>query len=312
MNNPIIQYFISGQSFYTGNILLIMAILISFSHNHKVKIPKFFKKAPDKESEYWEIFLFKQVFRWLSIIGILFIILSSVPVPPLIFTVILLCVFTLFFALQIEATAIKAFFWALRLILVFCCIYSLSAEYKYYQLPRLPDTKYQAIVVLGDSISAGVGFKGEEKTWPELLEEKTGTKVVNLSVGGATLSSSIDRAETIFGFDLMVIIELGGNDILRNLSDVEFRDNLEKLLKMVRRRAKTIVMFELPSPPFRPDYSRIQRKLCKKYGVYLIPKRYFVKVVGPEENSFDGLHLSNKGHQCMADTVLEAISPAKK
>ena len=66
-------------------------------------------------------------------------------------------------------------------------------------------------------------------------------------------------------------------------------------------------MFELPLPPFHHLYGRIQRKLARQFGVVLIPKRYFAKVLASPENTSDGLHLSEKGANLMADTVEELI-----
>jgi lysophospholipase L1-like esterase len=68
-----------------------------------------------------------------------------------------------------------------------------------------------------------------------------------------------------------------------------------------------VVMFELPLPPFRNEYGRVQRKLASKYGVVLIPKRVFVGVLTEEGATMDGVHLSPQGHERMAEIVWNSI-----
>jgi acyl-CoA thioesterase-1 len=107
-----------------------------------------------------------------------------------------------------------------------------------------------------------------------------------------------------------VILEIGGNDILRRTSLKTFEGNLDKLLKKVCLPGRTVIMFELPFPPFSSKYCAAQRRTCRKYGVYLIPRRIFSEILTGEEKSVDGLHLSNYGHEHMAETVWGIIRNA--
>jgi lysophospholipase L1-like esterase len=59
-------------------------------------------------------------------------------------------------------------------------------------------------------------------------------------------------------------------------------------------------------------YGRIQRGLAAKYGVWLIPKRFFAEVIGGANATSDGLHLSNEGTRRMAALVALALSPVLK
>jgi acyl-CoA thioesterase-1 len=47
----------------------------------------------------------------------------------------------------------------------------------------------------------------------------------------------------------------------------------------------------------------VQRRLAAKYGVTLIPKRVFVGVLTTGDATLDSVHLSQAGHQAMADRV---------
>ena len=72
------------------------------------------------------------------------------------------------------------------------------------------------------------------------------------------------------------------------------------------------MMFELPLLPWRISYGRIQRQLANKYGVLLIPKRYFTSVIWGREATSDGLHLLPEGERRMATLVASLLSPLIK
>jgi len=71
-------------------------------------------------------------------------------------------------------------------------------------------------------------------------------------------------------------------------------------------------MFELPLLPHWISYGRIQRQLARRYGVLLIPKRYFTQVLSGANATSDGLHLSQLGAERMAAFVAQTLSPVLK
>jgi acyl-CoA thioesterase-1 len=110
--------------------------------------------------------------------------------------------------------------------------------------------------------------------------------------------------------DGVVLLEIGGNDLLGSTSDEEFAVGLESLLQTVCRPGLQVVMFELPLPPFRNAYGRIQRRLAGQYGVALIPKRVLADIITQPGATLDSIHLSPLGHQHLADLVWPALAGA--
>ena len=78
---------------------------------------------------------------------------------------------------------------------------------------------------------------------------------------------------------------------------------LEALLEAACAPGRHVVMLELPLPPLFNGFGLAQRRLAKKYGVQLVPKRYFGKVLCAPDATVDGLHLSHTGHALMAETL---------
>ena len=108
----------------------------------------------------------------------------------------------------------------------------------------------------------------------------------------------------------LVLIEIGGNDLLGETTSAQFERDLNQLLSQIRAPGRTLVMFELPLPPLCNEYGRIQRRLAARYGVRLIPKRVFISVLAGGGATLDSIHLSEAGHQQMADSVWAVIDPA--
>ena len=69
-------------------------------------------------------------------------------------------------------------------------------------------------------------------------------------------------------------------------------------------------MIELPLPPFANRFGMIQRRLARKHGIILIPKRTFVSVLTTPGATLDGIHLSPQGHLLMSETIWSVIGSA--
>ena len=119
-------------------------------------------------------------------------------------------------------------------------------------------------------------------------------------------------AEKLTPGDHVVLIEIGGNDLLHGVPSEEFGKALGALLSKASAPGRMVVMVELPLFPHRTAYGRIQRGLAAKYGVWLIPKRFFTEVISGANATSNGLHLSDEGTRRMGALVLQALSPVLK
>ncbi len=170
-------------------------------------------------------------------------------------------------------------------------------EAPHHRLPSVTVTPGTAVFVVGDSISAGTG---KDVTWPKMFADQTGLPVTNLAKAGATVEGAIKQAQQIKTQQALVIVEIGGNDILGKTTVPEFTTRLQKLLTDLKAQGHTVVMLELPLFPFMNDFGSVQRAAAAEHNVYLVPKRIFANVLGTPEGTIDGLHLSAKGHQAMS------------
>ena len=147
------------------------------------------------------------------------------------------------------------------------------------------------------------------EAWPRLLSRTRGFKTHDCSLPGATVKSALMQANELPTQGGLVMLEIGGNDLLGPTTVAEFSQGLEQLLQNVSVTNRPVLMFELPLPPFHNEYGRVQRRLAAKYQVHLIPKRVFVSVLAADGATLDTIHLSKPGRERMAEAVWTIISP---
>ena len=247
---------------------------------------------------------FRLIPGFIAVLGVVLIWFSSTPMPLWAFwgLVTLTVVWSLILLISRTKQRTK-----LTCSLAVCglCIGLVVSEIPHKKLARLPQASCDRLYVVGDSLSAG--FEPGKLNWPAILQKQCDTEIVNLAQPGATLSSALKQAERVSGRPCVVLLEIGGNDLLRNTDEREFRGDLETLLRALNKPGQTIVMFELPLLPGQAGLGQIQRALAKAHAVPLIPKRGFTRVLSGTGATIDGLHLSESGAADMAELVKSAI-----
>ena len=283
--NPLILLFVDGTVFFLG-MLLTVAVVCA---------------ARWLTEQGW-----RSVSAIGSPIGILLVIVSATPLPLWVYCIWLaLCVSALILSARntidpsnriVAKThrSVLVLFVGLSMLL---CVW----EWPYRRKPEIVVSRATAVYVVGDSISAGMGTK--ERNWPEVLADSTKLKIVNLARPGATVKSAFEQAQKIPDRQAIVIVEIGGNDLLGGTDGHTFEKQLDKLLAKLRSGGHRIVMFELPLPPFCNTFGRAQRQAARRHETTLIPKRCMAAVLGTKDATLDGLHLSQAGHDAFADEI---------
>jgi acyl-CoA thioesterase I len=180
-------------------------------------------------------------------------------------------------------------------------------EAPYWPLPSVPLRPDESVVVLGDSLSAGVGTSDAE-TWPRLLARDHQLALENASFPGSNIPAALSRVPEIRA-RVLFVVELGGNDMLRDTPPETFERRLDSLLRRLQAPEARTLMFELPLIPGGNRYGAAQRRLAQLYGVTLIPRRVLARAVSADGFTTDGLHLSPEGHRWLAQTVWEILKP---
>lgn len=173
------------------------------------------------------------------------------------------------------------------------------------------------IVVLGDSLTAGLGIAPEE-AYPARLQERLDAEgfsyeVVNAGVSGDTTAGGRRRAEWALDGDVRVlIVALGGNDGLRGLPTGQMQDNLKAIIELARLRDVAVLLAGMEAPPnFGEAYTREFRQvfydLADEGGVTFVP--FLLDGVAGEArfNQGDGIHPNATGARRVADLLWPAV-----
>jgi acyl-CoA thioesterase-1 len=129
-------------------------------------------------------------------------------------------------------------------------------------------------------------------------------------VAAAAGSAALSQINTLERNAGLILVEIGGNDVLGTTTAVKFEADLDRLLATLVQFSSDLVMFELPLPPLHNEFGRIQRELARKHSVKLVPKRILAAVLSESGVTIDSLHLSPQGHQRLAEDVWNIIGSA--
>ena len=187
-------------------------------------------------------------------------------------------------------------------------------------LPPVAGASGPRIVILGDSLTAGLGLP-MARAYPSLLQRRIddaglGYTVVNAGVSGDTSAGGLSRLDWALDGDVRIlVVALGGNDGLRGLPVAELSRNLSQIIERAQARGVTVILAGMEAPPnYGVDYTLAFHKaypaLAKKYDLTLIPF-LLERVAGMTDlNQADGIHPTADGAQIVADTVWSALKPA--
>ncbi len=188
-----------------------------------------------------------------------------------------------------------------------------------------PTADTRLVVAFGDSLFAGYNLD-VDKGFAPALERALATRgvkarVVNAGVSGDTTAAGLQRlAFTLDGLPRkpdLVVISLGGNDMLRGLNPVETRGNLDTILSDLKARGiPALLTGMLAAPNLGADYATafnpIYPDLAKKYRVPLYPF-LLDGVLGQRALQLpDGIHPNAKGVEVMVGHVAPLVERALK
>src|SRR5438067_12745891 len=121
--------------------------------------------------------------------------------------------------------------------------------------PALADSGQPRIVVLGDSLTAGLGLN-EMQAYPALLQEKLNAagdkwEVVNAGVSGDTSAAGLQRIDWALeqGRVRILVLELGANDGLRGLPVSEMKKNLGGIIERAQSKGIAVLLAGMEAPP---------------------------------------------------------------
>lgn len=175
------------------------------------------------------------------------------------------------------------------------------------------------VVVLGDSLTAGYGLQQGQDFVSQMQAALSATgvnvKLENAGVSGDTSAGGRSRLDWAIGGDpkpRLVMVALGGNDLLRGLDPQVTHDNLSAILKTLRDRKIPAMLIGMKAPAnlgpiYQRKFDKVYVELADEYSVPLYP--FFLEGVALNSayNQDDGVHPNRDGIAVIVAKMMPAV-----
>ncbi|ODV09932.1 MAG: arylesterase [Thiobacillus sp. SCN 64-317] len=195
-----------------------------------------------------------------------------------------------------------------RYLLALVTVFLLAACERAPTLSRL--SPHDVILAFGDSLTHGTGAS-EDTAYPAVLASLTGRTVINAGVPGDTTTSALRRLPEVLAEyrPRLVLLCLGGNDMLGKQPESTTENNLRLLIQTIRASGAEVVLIGVPEPKLfggAPDfYARVARDMRLP-----LEDEVFNEVLKDNRLKSDPIHANAAGYRVVAERLAEFLREA--
>lgn len=163
------------------------------------------------------------------------------------------------------------------------------------------------ILAFGDSLTYGTGAS-PQTSYPHDLEEMTGFTVINAGVPGNETQDGLARIEDALekNHPSLVILCLGGNDLLRKRPEAQIKENLKKIIQTIQKTGAQVLLVAVPAFNLSLAVPDFYAELGKELNVPVDTKIMAELERVPAYKS-DYIHFNQAGYKALAEALLNLL-----
>lgn len=199
------------------------------------------------------------------------------------------------------------------MLLISLVIFKLISKDKWdYSLSPLE--KGDKIIAFGDSLTYGYQLQREE-SYPSLLNQELNSdyNIVNYGINGNTTVDGLRRFQEMINIERpkLVILALGGNDVLRRISKETTIKNLNSMISIAKKNNVQVILLPNPEPSLSGfilgfnDYEIF--KVISKDNKVPVLKNTFSKWLSKDNYKIDNIHLNKEGYYQVAKDIKKQL-----
>ena len=168
--------------------------------------------------------------------------------------------------------------------------------------PALP-TAGERVIAFGDSLVQGVGASAG-RDLVSVLSRRLGVPIVNAGRSGDTTGAALARLDSavLSRNPRIVIVLLGGNDMLRRIPRATTFDNLDRIVTRIRSRGAAVVLVSVEIGLVTGPDGRAYEDLASRTSSALV-RDVLAGILGRQALMSDGIHPNDRGYEIMADRI---------
>lgn len=171
-----------------------------------------------------------------------------------------------------------------------------------------PSDRSTPVIAFGDSLVAGVGTTSGGN-FVSLLSQRLNVSILNSGRPGDTTGAALSRLQ-VSVLDRnpgIVIVLLGGNDLLQGIPIQTRLNNINSIVDQIRAKGAAVVLVGLGMGQIDPWEGALPG-IATRTSSTLVPD-ILEGIFGVPALMFDSVHPNNAGHQIMADRIEPLLRP---
>ena len=179
-----------------------------------------------------------------------------------------------------------------------------------------PETALPAnstVLILGDSLTQGVGASSAQTNYPALLKQQTQWHIINGGVSGNTSAQALARLPKLLQHHQpkLVIISIGGNDFLQRLPNSDTQANIAQSIALSQQSGAQVLLVAVPELTLaaavgHPNDHAMYAQLAQSHQVHLLEDAWS-NVLADDTLRSDAVHANDAGYQVFSKLLVKRL-----